>query len=192
MGPALLGAAGRCLECLDDVLVRLHRSGPEMPGSMVGGVLIGGKRLRERAVYAPPLALGRRRVDRGANQGMPEHDPPAAHRQQARALGLVECLRPEPEQLTRTGDHRDALEVVRGRHEQQLLRRLGQPASPLQEDALDLARQRQRLRQRLLARELRSGQGAGHFEQGEGVAAGLLDETRTDCRGGGDPLASRK
>ena len=113
---------------------------------------------------------------------MPEGEPPADDRDEPGLLGRVEREGARGEGRDRALDHRRALGVVGGRGEQRQPRRRGQPRDALVEHALEPAGHRQRLRQRLVARELGGAERGRQLDERERVAVGLLEQPLAHLR----------
>ncbi len=182
MAAALDGALGRLVERLHDALVGLQRRRRQVPGAAIGLLVVALERGRERPVDRAPLVGGGGPVDRGADQRVAERDPPARDRQQPRLLGRVERELARGEGRHRALDDPRALGVVGRRGEQREPRRRGQPRDALVEHALEPARHRQRLGQRLVARELGGAQRGRQLDERQRVAVGLLEQPLADLR----------
>ena len=175
-----LGPAGRPLQLGCDLLVGPGRGLGQVPGAPVRidrGV--GG--LGQHGVRLPPDLQRGRPVGRGAHQRMPEPHPAAELRQlrrRGRAGRGGSDAQPSggpPHQ------RRVAGRVGRGQL-QQAPRRLGQRLDLPPEAVLDPPGQRDRAAEPEPARQLRRGQPAGQFEQGQRVAVRVGDDLLPDPR----------
>ena len=77
---------------------------------------------------------------------MPEHEPVTLNRHQAGLLGSDQPVGVQTTRRRCIADDSQAPGVVRGSDEQELLRLVRHAAEMLEKDALDVLRQRQRLR----------------------------------------------
>ena len=128
---------------------------------------------------------------------MAEREPPAVDADQARLLRVDEREAAGGERRHRALDHGRALGVVGRGGEQREPRRRGQARDALVEHALQPARHRQRLRQRLVACELGGAQRGRQLDQRERVAVRLLEQALAHLRrrrGGrvGEQLGGRR
>ena len=146
------GPFGRFDQVRDDRLVRFdHRRGA-VPRPAVG-VLLAGQRGRERGMDARGAASLRcGAVHRGADQRVSQRHLVFGYRDQTGLLDLFECawVRAQPSGCLQDGGESGG--VVGGRDEQEQLGVVGEPAGPVEEDALDGAGDRKPTRQRRTAR----------------------------------------
>jgi hypothetical protein len=182
---------GGRLELLRDVCVGLdHRCGA-MPGATVG-IDLAGERLGQRNVSGPTLHRGRGLVHGRTHERVSKHDRRPGHRDQSGLLGGRQRVRRDPELLCPAYDRGEFAAVVSGRDDQELLRRLGKPTHPLQEQPFGGLRQRQRRRERLGPGELFRAEGGGELDQRERVPGGSVHDHVADRRShlarGGDEL----
>src|SRR5262249_7014488 len=151
-GPSL-GASCGLLERPNYTVVGLDHGGGEMPGASIG---IGSLRpdRGESRVRRPALARRRCAVHRRADERMPEIEPCTVDGKEAGPLGDVERNPAVAEASCCGEDDSEILRVVRSSYQQEKLCLLWKLSDALEEDALDLACERQRLRQRRVSCEL--------------------------------------
>ena len=103
-------------------------------------------------------------VDRRAQQRMPELEPLAHDREHAGLLGRLQGALGEPERAERIDHRLHPLPAARGRHQQPLAVRGGQARDSVEHHTLQRRSDRQRVLDRLLARELRLTQDQWHLQ----------------------------
>src|SRR5262249_41996090 len=125
---------------------------------------------------------------------MSELEPGAIDREESGPLGGVERGPAVDESARRGEDDSEVLRLVRGSDHEETLSRVGEPSDALEEDALNLPGERQRVRKRLDARELSLGERGWELDQRECVPVSLFDQavkhrwgdvdTRSTCQKG--------
>src|SRR5262245_65012768 len=125
-----------------------------MPSVPVGIVTVDRDGGGESPMRRPALTRRRRPVNRRPHQRMPELEPRAMDGVECGPLGSVERGPAVADSGCRGEDDSAVLRLVRGSDQKETLRRFGEPSDALEEDAFDLAGERQRLWKRLVSREL--------------------------------------
>src|SRR5262245_25855332 len=125
-----------------------------MPSMPVGIVTVDGDGCGESPMRRATLTRRRRPVHRRPHQRMPELEPRAMDEDESGSLGSVERGPAVVESGCRGEDDNEVLRLVRGSDQEETLRLFREPSDALQEDAFDLAGERQRLWKRLVSREL--------------------------------------
>ena len=175
--PRPLRPVGRALQLASHRFVQAGRRLGAMPCSAIG-IRLRICRLGQRAMCLPPVGRRRRPIDRRAHQRMPE--PHArADLDQPGSLGRPDCVGSDPESLGSAPEQGDVAERLRRRREQQPLRLRRERLNPPEEALLDAVRQRC-AGEREPSRKLRRRQGAGKFQEREGVPACLGDDRLAD------------
>jgi hypothetical protein len=145
---------------------------PSAPIDVLGPV----ERLGQRPVRGPADGESGLLIQRRAHQRMAELDASGRDPHQSGGLGGRERPGPNTQRGGRPDDHPDASGVVGRGQDQNRPRLVRQPRGHPGEQPLDTGSDRQRDRQRLLARQLGRGQRGRQLDQGERVPAGLLDQ----------------
>ena len=163
------------LELLGGVGILADRRGRQMPGTFVQPQVVV-ERVCESAVGGSTRALRHALEDRRPHQGMAHLDACTAHGHEPGLLGEPERLGVHPRRLRGPHHRRQPSAALGGDQRKHLLRRGGQPAHPLAEDALHPPRHRKLLRQAFDTRELCGRQRLWELDERKRIAARLLDE----------------
>jgi hypothetical protein len=147
----------------------------QVPGPLVA-LRLAAEDLGKGAVGGLPGRQGGRPVGGRADQGVPEGQPAVPGADQPGRLGLVERVRRDPEPGAGAQHHRRVAGRLGRRHQQQGARLLGQAPDPLAEGPLQPGGQREHVLEGRPPGELVGGQRPGQLQQGQGVAAGPLDQ----------------
>ncbi|WSY44608.1 hypothetical protein OG948_39455 (plasmid) [Embleya sp. NBC_00888] len=171
---------GGLLEQRHELFVGFHRGLRQVPDPLLGNADPG---LRECAVHAAPLIVGRQVHHRGAHQRVPEFEPAGrlVHVDQPDTLRRGEVLHATSPGDRPAHDHQVAA-AFQGRHEQEVPRGGGQGGDPGGERGLEALCERNALRQGLPGGPLGIGERGGELQQREGIAFGVGHQSTSDPR----------
>ena len=152
-----------------------------MPGAPIGFEL-SAERVRQGEVSGTAFARRRTVVDRGSDERMAQLDVGSRDADEADLLRRAERLSADPCHLSSPQHRRERTRLVGGNQQELPLRRGRQAPDALQEQRFDVAGQRERLRQRLGARELCPREGGRELDERERVPGRLLDQASAHRR----------